>query len=378
MAMKKILQKSMIVAFAFLLGCAQATPSEPVETQKLRSDMCFDCGFDTFLQLTGFPLEEEEFKEVFQESSDLFRHYNDLFDIYNDYEGINNIKTINDNAGIAPVTVEQPIIDLLKEAKEYYLLSDGNFDITMGNLLRIWHNYRTEGIELNQSQKPGHTPSSEELQEASLHKGWDQIIINEEEGTVFIQDKEISLDVGAIAKGFATELIARHLEEKGYHTGAINAGGNNRTLGQKPNGQPWRIGIQNPEAQGPLFTIEMDGTCSFVTSGDYERFYVSEDGNAYHHIIDPKTSFPATHYHSVSIVTQDSGMADCLSTTLFTLSYEEGLQLIDSFKQAHPDKILEVAWIMDKDKEIDTTHKKLVGEQLVVYTEGLEGKIIWQ
>ncbi|MBQ1468863.1 MAG: FAD:protein FMN transferase, partial [Solobacterium sp.] len=117
-----------------------------------------DCGFDTFFSLNDIPMDQESFSKTFSELLDEYKHYNDLFDIYNDYEGINNLKTINDMAGIQPVEVEDAIIELLLEARDFYELSDGAFDITMGNLLKVWHEYRTEGMALNEQGKPGRLP----------------------------------------------------------------------------------------------------------------------------------------------------------------------------------------------------------------------------
>lgn len=377
--MKTRKRLSLFISLALLSACTNttATPTASTTTTSVKSNMCFDCGFDTFFALQGMPLEDEEFNEVFTEASETFSYYNKLFDIYNDYDGINNIKTINDNAGIQAVEVDDVIIEMLNEAKYFYELSDGEFDITMGALLKVWHNYRDEGIDLNAENKYGKVPTLEELEEAAQYSGWEYVEIDEENNTVYITDSNVSLDVGGIAKGFTTEKIAQQLENEGYTTGAVNAGGNNRTLGQKYNGSAWNVGIQNPKGSDSLLVVSYDGKCSFVTSGDYERYYVAEDGNSYHHIIDPETLYPAVNFHSVSIITEDSGVADCLSTTLFTLSYEEGLEVLNKYKEEHPDTFLEAIWILDEDSEIDTEYKHVSDEQLIVYTEGLEGMLTW-
>ena len=124
----------------FLLGGCQNKPKEPELTRY--SNMALDAGFDTVMTLTGYTETEDRFNQYFAEMKQLFLHYNALFDVYNDYAGLNNIKTINDNAGIAPVSVDPEIIELLSTAKEFYDLSDGEFDVTMGAVLKIWHTYR--------------------------------------------------------------------------------------------------------------------------------------------------------------------------------------------------------------------------------------------
>lgn len=376
---------SAALAAVLLTGCAggstQSTASAATASAQAQSsyaNSCLDCGFDTVFSLRVYDVSQDEFNTSYQEAADLFTYYNNLFDIYNNYDGLNNLKTINDNAGIAPVKVDPVVIELLQKAKEFYDLSGGEFDITQGSLLSVWHKYREEGMTANENGSYGKVPPESELQEAATHHGWDAVEIDEENSTVYITDPDVSLDVGGIAKGFATEKIAAKLAEDGTKTAAVNAGGNVRTLGIKSDGTPWRIGIQNPSGSGSLFVIDSNTAGSFVTSGDYERAYTADDGVTYSHIIDPKNLFPATYYHSVSIITRDSGTADCLSTTLFTMDYDEGVQLINDYKAAHPDETLEVVWIMDKDKAPDDAeYKKDVGSYTVVYTAGLDGAINW-
>ena len=364
-----------LILAVFLVSCAsEKEPEKPVS--ETHSKTCvMDCGFDTFFSLNDIPMEQESFSKTFSELLDEYKHYNDLFDIYNDYEGINNLKTINDMAGIQPVEVEDAIIELLLEARDFYELSDGAFDITMGNLLKVWHEYRTEGMALNEQGKPGRLPSAEELQNAYEHHGWEYVEIDESAHTVFITDPQVSLDVGGIAKGFAAEKIAQRLEVMGVHGGIVNAGGNNRMLGPKKDGSDWRVGIIDPYGKNNNVVVRIYGAVSSVTSGDYMRYYMGPDNVQLHHIIDPDTLYPADLYHSVTIFTRDSGSADCLSTTLFTLSYEEGMILIEQYRQAHPDDILEVVWLMDKKELPEDVNYLETDDFYVLYTEGLKEKI---
>ncbi|MBR2824812.1 MAG: FAD:protein FMN transferase [Solobacterium sp.] len=371
------MRKLFIVGLVSCLLGGCTTPNTPAPTPEvtLKSNTCIDCGFDTFFSLRGFPLEQDEFDQIFQTSSALFKKYNDLFDIYYDHENVNSLRVINQNAGKEAVKVEPEIIEMLKKAKEFYDLSNGEFDITMGALLKIWHEYRTEGILLNEDGEYGHLPPQEKLEDAAQYRGWEYIEIDEEKSTVYITDEHVSLDVGGIAKGFAAEQIALYLEKEGYHTGAVNAGGNNRTLGPKPDGTPWRVGIQDPKSPDSIVVVEYEGIGSFVTSGDYERNYIAEDEQHYHHIIDPSTLYPARHWHSVSVFTTNSTAADCITTTLFTLSYEDGIEFIKKYKAVHPDETLEAVWITDTDKKINSTHTFTKDDQLIIYTEGLDNRI---
>lgn len=342
------------------------------------SNMSLDVGFDSFLQYQETSFNKEEFDTHFNQSTALFKYYNNLFDIYNDYEGLTNLKTINDNAGIKPVKVDTAIIDMLKQAKYFYDISNGEFDITMGNLLKVWHTYRTEGIAQNSEGKPGRIPEQSVLEEAAKFRGWDSIEINETENTVFINNPNVSLDVGGIAKGFAAELVAKKLSKENIVHAVINAGGNNRTLGPKYDRSDWRVRIQNPAGNENLLIVSRPGAQSFVTSGDYQRFYYTEDGQIYHHIIDPATNFPAKNFRSVSIITEDSGAADCLSTTLFTLSYEDGLKVLEAYRKDHPNTTCEAIWILDKSQSIDAVNLKETSQFKIVWTDGLNQSLIWE
>jgi thiamine biosynthesis lipoprotein len=181
----------------------------------------------------------------------------------------------------------------------------------------------------------------DKLQEASAHTNIENLVIDEENSTVTLTDPKMKLDVGAIAKGYAVEMVARTLEEKGITGYVLNVGGNVRTVGTKPDGTPWTAGVENPaeeENADYLAYLALDGR-SLVTSGSYQRYYVV-DGKRYHHIIDPATLMPSEGFVSVSIVCQNSAEGDALSTALFCMTLEEGLVLIESIPDA------EAMWLL--------------------------------
>ena len=182
------------------------------------------------------------------------------------------------------------------------------------------------------------------------------MIIDKEAKTVYISDAEASIDVGAIAKGYAAERLADKLRTLGADSMAINAGGNIVTIGVKPDGSNWVTGITNPDKASEkrlICKVEI-GEIALVTSGNYERYFVC-DNVKYNHIIDPKTLMPSNYFASVSIFAKDSGMADALSTALFCMTYEEGLALVKEIGD------VEVLWI---DNEGNMT-----------YTDGLKDAI---
>lgn len=289
--------------------------------------------FDTVTQFIGYDDSEEVFKEHAEILKEELVTYHQLYDIYNSYEGINNLRTINEKAGIEPVVVDSKIIDLMKFSKELYKTTKGEVNIAMGSVLTIWHNYRSYGKEL---------PPMEDLQEAAKHCNIEDIIIDEEASTVYLADPEMSLDVGSIGKGYAVQMVADYARELGYNNLVINVGGNVATVGTRVDNTNWKFGIQNPdlEAENSILKTVSFSDKSLVTSGDYQRYYVV-DGVEYCHIIDPDTLMPADYFKSVSIIMDHSGKADALSTALFNMPYEDGLALINSIEG------VEAIWVFE-------------------------------
>lgn len=328
----------LLLVLLFLLTGCRFTQQE---YQKY-SDSFFDT-FDTIVQVVAYARSEEEFNAYFEKIHARFQKLHKLYDIYNGYPGLNNIKTINDNAGIRPVKVDREIIDLLLFAKEWYFRTGGKTNVALGPVLRIWHDYRTEGID-----DPEHArlPPLQELREAAKHTDINKVIIDTTESTVYLAEKGMRLDVGAVAKGFATELVAREMQAAGMKSGLISAGGNVRAIGKPLDGlrEYWSIGIHDPtkpilsDEPGILTTVQVNDA-AVVTSGDYQRYYIV-DGKVMHHLVDPETLMPANYYRAVTVVAKDSALADFLSTTAFLMPYKESRALIDGLDGA------EALWIM--------------------------------
>ena len=258
---------------------------------------------------------------------DILSEYHKLFDIYYEYSGINNLCTVNKNAGGEPIEVSPKLIEFLKYADELYTLTNGKMNIMMGSVLKLWHDERTYAASNPQSAK---IPTNEALIEASKYVGFEFLEIDEENNTVRITDKNAKIDVGALGKGYATEKAAQALIEKGVKHYVLNIGGNIRIIGTKVNGDGWKTGVKNPKNPNYEFSAYLNlADTSCVTSGDYERYF-TVDGKKYHHIIDGETNMPAEYFSSITVICKDSGLADALSTALFCMSYEDGLRLVES------------------------------------------------
>nr|PZN10259.1 MAG: thiamine biosynthesis protein ApbE [Caldicoprobacter oshimai] len=239
-----------------------------------------------------------------------------------------DVSRINSNAGKQPVKVHDDTFEVIKKALEYAEISNGAFDITIYPIVKLW------GIT---SEHP-RVPSNAEIRDKLRFVDYRNVVLDEDEKTVYLKKPGMGIDLGAIAKGYAADEVARILREEGVVHALINMGGNMVAMGGKPNGQPWRIGIQDPRAEGArrhIAIIEvMDG--SVVSSGDYERYIVDiykKTGKRYHHIFDPSTGYPANSgLMATTVVAPNSIDADALSTTVFVMGVERGLELVDKLE----------------------------------------------
>ncbi|MBQ8407335.1 MAG: FAD:protein FMN transferase [Clostridia bacterium] len=312
--------------------------------QQIREKTYFEY-FDTVSVVYSYAGDsEDDFLENCREIEATFVKYHRLFDIYNEYEGINNLCTVNKNAGGYPVAVDRELIDFLLYAKELYVLTNGEMNVMMGSVLSLWHDFR-EFAE--QSAKSVKVPTKSELDSAGEHTSIDLLEIDEVACTVRISDPEASLDVGAIGKGYAAEKAACLLKEKGVQSYVLDVGGNLRLVGTKPDGGSWSTGIKDPRNEGDFALCLNLSDTSCVTSGDYERT-VELDGVRYHHIIDKDTLMPAAYFSSVTVVCENSTLADALSTALFCMSVREGHALVASLGN------VEVIWITQSGEMITT------------------------
>jgi thiamine biosynthesis lipoprotein len=333
-----------------LVGCAEEEQkNEPL-------GMVYFTYFDTVSYVYSYAGDPAElFEERSAGVSRILQEYHQLFDIYHEYAGINNLCTVNRLAGGDPVPVDEKLIDFMLYAKEVYELTGGEMNVMMGAVLRLWHDCRTAADSDPQNAK---LPDAALLQEAAEHTDFSLLEIDAVNNTLRISDPAAAIDVGALGKGYATEKAAQQLEAEGLSGYVLNIGGNIRIIGTKPDGSGWLTGIKDPANSDSAYIEYLNlANTSCVTSGIYERFY-TVGGVQYHHIIDKDTLMPSKHFSSVSIITKDSGLADALSTALFTVSYEEGRALVDTLDG------VEVLWITpDGEKLMTEGFKLLITEQ---------------
>ena len=287
----------------------------------------------------------ERFDDRSAEVSHILMEYHQMFDIYHEYSGVTNLCTINKNAGGEALEVDPRLVDFLLCARDMYALTDGEMNVCLGPVLRLWHDCREQAEE---DPRSAAIPSEEALEEAYRHTDIALLEIDPEKNTVRLADPEASLDVGALGKGYATERAAEYLEEQGAAGYVLNIGGNIRCIGDRPDGSGWGTAIRSPDNSSADFACRIrirDTAC--VTSGVYERYFTVH-GTRYHHIIDRDTLFPAAYFDSLTVVTRDSALADALSTALFCMPQEEGEKLAKEIGG------VEVLWIYPDGEQVST------------------------
>ena len=321
-----------LLLFSILLTCLPACSKR----QKKFEASWFEY-FDTFSTLTAYAESQEQFDEYANLCQSMLEKYHQLLDIYHDYEGIVNLKTINNSSSPKSIAIDPKLGEFLSFGKEMHRLTDGYTNIAMGSVLSLWHNARK-----NQT-----LPENEALIEANDHVNIDDLVLSEDKASVQKNDARLQIDAGALGKGFVAQKIAETLKFSGCHTFLLNLGGNTVSGGIKPDGTPWLVGIENPtNNETPNLSVKLSNA-SLVTSGSYQRYFTVNERN-YHHIIHKDTLHPESYCLSVSVLHRDSGIADALSTALFCMTVEDGKKLLQEIDDA------EALWLFP-DGSIKTT-----------------------
>lgn len=228
---------------------------------------------------------------------------------------------INKHSGIKPIKVDKELFDLIERSIAISTLTNGAFDISYASMDRIWI-YDGSMREM---------PSEEEISNSIKKVGYQNISIDKEAQTVFLKLKGMKIGFGAIGKGYAADKAKALLIEKGVKAGIINASGDLNAWGKQADGSDWMVAITNPLNKNKVFSWLPINDSAIVTSGNYEKF-ISFDGIRYSHIIDPRTGYPSTGIISTSIMTSNAELADAISTSVFVMGVETGLDFINQLK----------------------------------------------
>lgn len=290
--------------------------------QNLYSSTWFDL-FDTVAVVQGYAADQDDWNAQATALRDDLSRYNELFDIYNHYDDVVNLYDVNAGAAAAPVQVGDELYAFLRWCKDtVYPATDGATNIAAGAVLRLWHDAR-------ESESPA-PPEADAIAAALEHIDIDDLILDDTAKTVYFADPAMTLDVGAVGKGYAVEQAAQAAQARGFTSALLNVGGNIRAIGTKPGGKPWTAGVENPWGDDPAYiqAVELADGDSLVVSGDYQRYF-EYDGVRYAHLIDLTTGWPARYVSSVAVLAHagTGGMADALSTGLFCLPETAGQAL---------------------------------------------------
>jgi FAD:protein FMN transferase len=231
------------------------------------------------------------------------------------------ISEVNRNAGIKPVKVPQEVFDLVGRAMKISELTSGAFDISYASMDKIW--------KFDGSMKE--MPTEDEIKKSVEKVGYQNVILNPKDTTIFLKNKGMKLGLGGIGQGYIADKIKELLQSKGCVSGLVNVSGDISTWGKQINGKPWTIGIINPMNKNKVFaTFPLEDT-AVETSGSYEK-YVVFNGKRYSHIIDPRTGYPASGIVSISVFAKQTEMADALATGIFVMGVEVGLNFVNQIK----------------------------------------------
>lgn len=304
----------MIIIFAAIFtvvsgGCAIQNlfaPKPYKETQFL---------MDTVIEITAYgPQAEAGVKEAFAE----FRR---LHDLTNNFDENSEVSKISQQAGQSKVAVDPELFEIIKISNELSAKLDNVFDITIGPLTELW----------SVGHKGEFVPTQQEIDTARALVNYKLAQLDEADHTVFLPKAGMKLDLGGIAKGYAVDRAIDILKSKGITSALINAGGDVRVIGNRPDKGPWRIGVQDPRnSEGMIGALSLSDWDNMETSGDYQRFFI-KDGERYSHILDPRTGRQPQSIASVTIIGGNSGIDDVLSTALFIVGVQRGMELLRGF-----------------------------------------------
>lgn len=299
----------MLLAICSLSACSSISSITEANTKISKTGFAFD----TVISVTLYGTSDESILDGCMELAD---YYENLLSATKEGSDIWNIN----NSDGEKVSVDEETFTLIALAISYADISDGAFNPALGTVINLW-DFNSEDAAV---------PSSQDLEEAMQHTDYKDIILNNEDFTVSLADDQLQVNLGGIAKGYIADQMAGYIKEQGVGSAIINLGGNVYALGSKPDGSNYSVGIQKPfDSTGSAITAVSVSNMSVVTSGTYERYF-EQDGELYHHILDPQTGYPTdNNLLSVTILSDNSVDGDALSTTCFVLGLEAGMALIE-------------------------------------------------
>jgi FAD:protein FMN transferase len=308
-ARSKSAHQWLIAVFLMTLLCSCTAQKESIY-RKSRILM------DTLVTITVVSTSQDKADKAIDTA---FSEIGTLEKLSNFYSPESEISMINRKSGIAGVRVSPDIIEMLDKATYVSENTGGAFDITIGPVMSLY--------DFHKKIKP----DDREIRRKLYLVNYRNLSVDKKKSTVFLKEKGMLIDPGGITKGYTADKAVEILKQQGIHGGLVAVAGDIKTFGLKPDGKPWKIGIRNPAAESSeddiIATIELTDM-AISTSGDYERFFFL-DGKKYHHLINPKTGYPASECQSVSVIAKDGVFTDSFATGIFILGPEKGIKVLE-------------------------------------------------
>jgi len=320
-----------------------------VDANEFQCQKIWSSYLNTVVKLSIFytPTDQQNSDDIFNTVASTLATYNDLSDKYKNYDGITNIKAINDSP-TQTHTIDQKLFDLITFSLDHQEEVDNLFNIALGPVLNVWSEYR-DNCQLNDICE---VPSVEELTAQNIYTNPADITLNSEDLTITLKEN-MSIDLGGVSKGYISDIIISYLDTLPLEAYLLNNGESNVSIGgEHPTreGGAFLIGITNPDYNPLIHSVSyfaavklFDGD-QLITSGDYQKYYTVDD-EIYHHIIHPETLYPERYMRSVSIIFNDAALGDLYSTAIFLMPIDEGIEFVNNIDG------LEAIWY-DTDGEI--------------------------
>jgi len=309
-----------LIVTTVLTGCQFLNDKDPEKAKEIEYTQLRSTFFpmDTILDIVVQTKDENKASKAMEEAK---KEMDRLEQILSSTIESSEVSLINRSAGIAPVKVSSNTFEIIEMSLHYAEITRGKFDITIAPLLKLY--------DWRLGKETGLKPEQEKIDVAKELIDYKDVIIDKENSTVYLKRENMEIDLGGIAKGYIIDRAIEVLESFDVEYGYVNGGGDIRFIGSKSDGSPWRTGVNNPRGEGNIAIISSEGK-AILSSGDYERFFITSEGERIHHIIDPHTGASADFAQSVTILADNATIADILSTSLFMFPVEEGINLAKS------------------------------------------------
>lgn len=302
---QKLAMLTLVLSMSLIFSCSRSRQSVYRKAKPI---------MDTIVTITVVADSGRDAERAIEDAFAAIETFGNLIDFFSDKS---ELSMINGNAGIKAVKVSPETFDVIEKALYVAKETDGAFDPTIGPEIGLWDFFRKI------------KPSEADIRRKMPLVGYKEVVIDKTRSTVFLGKKGMLMDLGAIAKGYAADLAVATLKRDGIAAGIVANAGDIRTFGLKPDGKPWTVGIRNPrqkDESDEIFAEIRLSDKAISTSGDYERYFI-ENGRRFHHILNPKTGYPARLCRSVSVVADEGVFSDSFSTAIFVLGPDEGLKL---------------------------------------------------